>query len=122
MNKINYFYTSNGNTVPTPAISILNNHMDTLNITTITCFILKDKPLYYSYEIYVNNFLFVSRSPLPPYENYNVMSQSVVNMTSNFSFKDVYPNTLYDFEIRLFDNFGNLLDTAATTVFLVGGR
>ncbi|MCJ2003306.1 hypothetical protein [Pseudolactococcus carnosus] len=121
MNKINFFYASNGNMVPTPTLLIPNNHIDNLNISTMSCFVLEDKPFKYYYEIDVNNFPSVTRSPLPPFENYNIMGQSIINMTSNFRFKDVYSNTQYIFEIRLFDSYGNQVDKSTTTVFLIGG-
>ena len=120
MNKINYFYTSNRGTIPDSTLLVTNNHMDALNISTVSCFILEGDPFRYSYEIDVNNFPSVRRSPLPPFETHNVMGQSIINMISNFNFKDVYPNTQYIFEIRLFDNFGTQVDVATTTVFLVG--
>ena len=123
MNKLNFFYpVTRGGLIPSATIRVPNNHADNFHISVNSGFILDEHPFQYYYDIDVNGFNFVSRRVINGFIEDNTMNNFIVNMTSNFTFNDVYPNSQYTFRIRIFDSMNNELDHSETTVYLVGDK
>ena len=121
MNKINFFYpVLKGGLIPASTILIANSHVDHLLISVNTGFILDSNPVFYQYEIYVNNFLFASKQQVSGFPEDPILGKHILNMTSNFTFDDVYAEVMYTFKIKLYKN-NKEIEEAETTVFVAGG-
>lgn len=121
MNKINFFYpVLKGGLIPASTIVISNNHVDHLSISVNTGFILDSSPVFYQYEIYVNNFLFAPKQQVSGFSENPILGNHILNMTSNFTFDDVYAEVKYTFKIKLYKD-NQEVHQAETTVFVSGG-